>query len=84
MAASKAPASSGIANTFSAKIDKSGTNYQLQATDGSLTLATSSAFNISVGGAAQLVFTTQPTNSSGGTAFIRPGPCCGPPPAAAS
>src|SRR5207244_3058522 len=51
------------------KIDKIGTGYTLTATDGSLTSATSAAFNITVGVAAKLAFTTQPGGGTGGTAW---------------
>ena len=51
------------------KIDKIGTGYTLTATDGSLTSATSSAFNITVGAAAKLAFTTQPGGGTAGTAW---------------
>jgi hypothetical protein len=62
-------ASAGVATFAGCKIDKSGNGYTLIATDGSLTSATSSTFNITVGPAAQLVFTQQPSNSTPGTAF---------------
>ena len=56
--------------TFSGcKINTAGTGYKLHATDGSLTAADSSTFTITVGSAAQLVFTQQPASSTGGTAF---------------
>src|SRR6185503_12085697 len=61
----------GVAS-FSAnglKIDKIGTGYTLTATDGSLTSGTSSPFNITVGAAAKLAFTTQPGGGTGGTAW---------------
>ena len=61
----------GVAN-FSGNglnIDKIGTGYTLTATDGSLTSATSSGFNITVGAAAKLAFTTQPGGGTGGTAW---------------
>ena len=59
----------GVATFVGCKIDKVGTGYVLTATDGSLTSVTSSAFNVTVGAAAQLAFTTQPGNSTGGVAF---------------
>ena len=62
-------ASSGVATFAGCKIDKSGNGYTLTATDGSLTSATSGTFNITVGSAAQLAFTTSPSNSTGGVAF---------------
>jgi hypothetical protein len=61
----------GVAS-FSAnalKIDKIGTGYTLGATDGSLTSATSSAFNITTGAATKLVYTTVPSTGTAGTAF---------------
>jgi len=62
-------ATSGVAAFGGCKIDKAGTNYKLHAIDGSLTAADSNAFNISVGPAAQVAFTQQPTSSTGGIAF---------------
>src|SRR5207248_11434187 len=62
-------ASSGVSTFAGLSINKSGSNYQLTATDGALTAANSNAFNISVGTASQLAFTTQPSNSTGGIAF---------------
>jgi trimeric autotransporter adhesin len=59
---------SGVATFSACAIDKSG-SYQLVATDGSLTAATSVAFTISVGPAAKLAFTTSPTDSFVGGAF---------------
>jgi hypothetical protein len=56
----------GVA-TFSCDITKTGT-YTLKATDGALTV-TSSSFTITAGAAAQLVFTTQPANSGAGVTF---------------
>ncbi len=64
-------AGAGVAD-FSAnglKIDKAGTGYTLTATDGSLTSAASNAFNIAIGGAAKIAFTTQPGNGTGGSAL---------------
>ncbi|HEY9304968.1 MAG TPA: hypothetical protein VIO95_11825 [Mycobacterium sp.] len=62
---------SGGATTFTGcKIDKAGSNYELHATDGSLTAADSTQFNVSAGPATHLVFTTQPDGSAtGGVAF---------------
>ena len=56
-------ASSGVASFAGCKIDKAGNGYTLTATDGSLTSATSSSFNIAVGAAAKLAFTQQPANA---------------------
>jgi MBG domain/CARDB len=55
--------------TFSGlSIDKAGTGYTLNATSGSLTGA-SAAFNITVGPAAKLFFSTSPSNSTATVAF---------------
>jgi hypothetical protein len=62
-------ASAGVASFAGCKIDKAGSGYSLTATDGSLTSATSSAFNVTVGPAAKLAFTQQPSSSTGGIAF---------------
>ena len=62
-------ASAGVASFAGCKIDKAGTGYTLTATDGTLTSATSSAFNITVGPAAKLAFTQPPGNSTGGIAL---------------
>jgi trimeric autotransporter adhesin len=59
----------GVASFAGCKIDKPGTGYTLTATDGSLTSATSNALNITVGPAAKLAFTQQPSGATGGTAF---------------
>jgi len=60
----------GVATFPNLKVDKVGTSYKLHATDGSLTAADSSAFSITPGAAATLVFTTQPPASSiSSTAF---------------
>ena len=60
---------SGVASFTGVKIDKAGTGYTLTATSGTLTAATSAAFNITVGPAASLVFTTEPGGGTGGVAF---------------
>jgi hypothetical protein len=62
-------ASGGVATFAACAIDKSGTGYTLTATDGSLTSATSSALNVTVGPAAKLAFTQQPASGSAGIAF---------------
>ena len=59
----------GVATFSGLSINKAGTNYTLTATDGSLTNATSSAFNITTGPAAKLAYTTVPTNGTAGTPF---------------
>src|SRR5205807_440457 len=61
--------STGNAGFSGLSIDKVGTGYTLTATSGSTT-ATSSAFNVGLGAASKLAFTTQPGGSIfGGTAF---------------
>ena len=59
----------GVITFSGCKITTVGTGYQLHATDGSLTAADSTAFNITVGAASQLAFTAQPTNTAGGAAI---------------
>jgi hypothetical protein len=55
--------SSGVATFSGLSVNKSGVGYTLTATSGSLTSATSSTFTITVGAAAKLAFTTQPSAS---------------------
>jgi hypothetical protein len=62
-------ASAGGAAFAGCNIDKVGTGYTLRATDSALTPATSTAFNVTTGTASKLVFSAQPSNSTGGTAF---------------
>ena len=57
---------SGLATFNTLSINNAGTGYTLRATATGLTSATSSAFNITVGGAAKLGFVQQPTQTSGG------------------
>ncbi|HEX4492879.1 MAG TPA: hypothetical protein VH914_16860, partial [Acidimicrobiia bacterium] len=59
---------SGVVTFAGCAIDHTGT-YTLTATDGTLTSAVSSSLTITVGGAAQVAFTTQPSGSTGGAAF---------------
>ena len=60
----------GVAAFSGCKIDKAGTGYTLTATDATDSLSkTSAAFDVTVGPAAQLVFTTQPSAAHGGSAF---------------
>ncbi len=59
----------GVATFSGLSIDKVGTGYTLTAASTGLTGATSAAFNITLGPAAKIVFTTQPASSTGGTAF---------------
>ncbi len=67
----------GVATFSGCKIDKAGTGYTLTATDPADNLTTpsspSSAFNITVGSAAQLGFTTNPgTTIAGDKLFVQP------------
>jgi hypothetical protein len=50
----------GVATFSTLSVDKIGSGYVLNATDGSLTGAASTAFNITVGAAKTVTFTTQP------------------------
>jgi hypothetical protein len=68
-AANPVSASAGVASFSGCKIDKAGTGYTLTASAASLTSATSSAFNITVGPAAKLAFTQQPAGAVTGVAF---------------
>src|SRR4029077_592012 len=66
-------ASSGVAAFTSLSIDKAGTGYTVTETDTGPSGATSAAFNIVAGAAAQLVFTVQPSNATAAAA-ISPAP----------
>jgi hypothetical protein len=57
----------GVATFSNLSIDKVGTGYTLGATSAGLTSATSSAFNITAGAAAKLVFAQQPTTTTAGS-----------------
>lgn len=60
---------SGVTTFSGCKIDKNGSNYRLRASDGTLS-GDSSAFNVIVGSATRLAFTTQPGGAAtGGLAF---------------
>src|SRR5436190_1670520 len=59
----------GVATFSNLSIDKAGTGYTLTASATDLTSATSTAFNISAGAAAKLVFTVQPSNTAAGAAI---------------
>ncbi|MES1247893.1 MAG: invasin domain 3-containing protein, partial [Actinomycetota bacterium] len=59
----------GVATFGGLSVDKANT-YTLTATDGSLASAMSSSFTISVGAAAKLAFTTQPSSSVNGGATL--------------
>ena len=61
----------GVATFSSLSVNKPGTGYTLTASDGALTGATSSAFDIAIGAAAQLGFTTSPDGATAGTAFTQ-------------
>jgi trimeric autotransporter adhesin len=67
-AANPRSAVAGVATFSACAINMPGT-YNLVATDGTLTSATSVAFTISVGPAAKLAFTVSPTDSFAGGAF---------------
>ena len=60
---------SGVITFSGCAINTAGTGYTLHAVDGSLTTTNSSTLNITVGAAAKLAFTQQPSNSTGGIAF---------------
>jgi len=62
-------ATSGVDTFVGCKIDKAGNNYQLHATDGSLTAADSSAFNITVGTATQFLVTPSTSTPNAGSSF---------------
>ncbi len=59
----------GVATFAGCRINKVGTGYTLRATDGALTAATSSSFDITAGPPAKLAFSTQTTGGTGGTAW---------------
>ena len=59
----------GVATFTGCSIDTAGTAYQLHASDDVLTPADSAAFDVTVGTASQLVFTTQPGDAVAGAAF---------------
>ncbi len=56
----------GIATFNNIKIDKVGNGYTLIATSGTLSGDTSGAFSVTAGGAYQLKFSSQPTNTTAG------------------
>jgi hypothetical protein len=58
----------GVTTFGGCKLDRVGSNYRLRASDGTLT-GDSSAFSVTAGSAVGLVFTTQPSGASGGSAF---------------
>ena len=65
-------ASGGVATFNDLSLNKSGTGYTLAVSAAGLTGATSSAFNITAGAAAKLVFSTQPTSSNAGASLGGP------------
>ena len=64
-----AAAVAGVATFSNLSIDRVGTGYTLTAAATGLTGATSAAFNVTVGGATKLAFTTQPSNVVAGAAI---------------
>jgi len=59
----------GVATFADLKINKAGDNYTLRANSSGLSDATSDAFDIAAGPAAQVVFITQPAGAAPNTAF---------------
>jgi hypothetical protein len=57
-------AENGVVTFDDLSVNKIGNNYTLQALSSGLTDATSSAFNITLGPASQLIFTTQPAGAT--------------------
>jgi subtilase family serine protease len=64
-----ANAVAGVATFSNVTVDKVGTNYVLNATDGSLLGATSSTFNITTGAASAISFSTSPSNAAVNTSI---------------
>ena len=59
----------GVATFPGVVLDRTGTGYTLSAASGTLTGATSAAFNVAAAAPATLVFTTQPTDAAAGAAI---------------
>ena len=59
----------GVISFTGCEINTAGVGYELTTTDGSLTAANSSAFNVTAGSASKLVFTTSPVAAASGAAF---------------
>src|SRR5487761_697391 len=59
----------GVATFWNLSINKLGTGYTLVASATGLTSATSSAFNVTAGTAAKLVFSVEPSNAGAGSAI---------------
>ena len=62
-------ATNGVATFADLSINKTGTGYTLTITSTGLTSATSSTFNVTVGAAAMLGFTQQPSGAAAGTVW---------------
>src|SRR5439155_1313465 len=62
-------ASAGVATLADLSLDRAGTGYTLTAAGGGLSVATSAAFNITVGAATQFVFSVQPSATAAGAAI---------------
>jgi hypothetical protein len=62
----------GVATFSTLSLNKTGTGYNLVASSGTLTSATSSGFNITPASASQLAFTTQPANTVAGSVIAPP------------
>ena len=62
----------GIATFNDLSLNRSGTGYTLAATSGSLTSSTSGAFDITFAAAAQLAFTTNPTDAPPNAVIVPP------------
>ena len=60
---------SGVVYFSGCSVDLAGNAYTLTASDGSLANDVSASFNISIGAASQLAFTTSPAASTGGIGF---------------
>ena len=69
LGATSLAADHGVATFSSLSIDKPASGYTLAASAGTLTAATSSAFEITSGAPARAVFTTQPTGAVSGAAL---------------
>lgn len=59
----------GVATFNDLSVDKPGTAYRLNASASGLTTIASNSFDVTIGSASKLVFTTQPTNITGGGTF---------------
>lgn len=59
----------GVATFSNITIDRAGTGFQLRATSGTLTAATSASFDVIAAGAATLAWTTQPSAVTAGVAI---------------